>query len=484
MKTDVLFIHPGNSKKTYQDLINSYTAIAPPSWTSLLAAYVNNKGYFVSIHDVNIEGFDAKREIEKYNPKLIVIMVYGHQPSASTQTMTNASIIINEIKKYNKNIPIAIGGTHPSALPEITLKEEKVDYVIVGEGAYQIISILEYLNGKKNIKEILGVWFRYKSFLLNNKPAELIKDLDLELNDYAFELLPDLSKYRAHNFHCFGYEMRSPYISMNTSLGCPYNCDFCCINALFGKPCIRYWSVDTVIQWINELVHAYNIKHIRFDDELFILDTKRVELLCDKLIERNYDLNIWAYARVDTINEKLLKKMRKAGFNWLCLGIESANEKVRIGVNKRINKDIKYVVKSIKENGINIQGNYMFGLPDDSLETMQETLDLSIDLNCEHANFYCTMPYPGSKLYEQHEYKLNILPESWNGYSQYSYETKPLPTKYLSASDVLRFRDNAFYEYFSNNDYLCMIHNKFGIKFVNEIQDMLKIKIKRNILSD
>ena len=89
----------------------------------------------------------------------------------------------------------------------------------------------------------------------------------------------------------------------------------------------------------------------------------------------------------------------------------------------------------------------MFGLPDDNFETMQETLDLAKELNCEYTNFYVTMAYPGSQLFDN-ALKQNIkLPITWRGYSQYSEECLPLPTKYLSAEEVLNFRDNAFIEF-------------------------------------
>lgn len=481
---DVLFIHPGNHEKTYQSLSKEHVAIAPPTWTSLLAGFIRNKGYSVAIHDTNIDGFDAKLELYTYSPKLVVIMVYGHQPSASTQTMSSASIIANKIKKCNELLPIAMGGTHPSALPERTLCEESIDYVIIGEGAYQILDLLEHIIHGKDIDYISGIAYKTEDLVIKNKPALLINDLDKELSDYAFDLLPSLDKYRCHNFHAFGYSSRSPYVVLNTSLGCPYNCNFCCINVLYGKNIIRYWSVETVIRWIDELVNKHQVKHIRFDDELFILDNNRVEKICDELIKRNYNLNIWAYARVDTISERLLHKMKKAGINWICLGIESANKNVCLGVNKKINKDIREVVKNVKDSNINIQGNFMFGLPDDTLDTMQETLDLATNLNCEYINFYCTMPYPGCELYEKNKIYSSIIPETWNGYSQHSYETKPLPTKYISAKEVLNFRDNAFYKYFSNKNYLNMIEDKFGEKVKSEIINMLKIKIKRKILND
>jgi radical SAM superfamily enzyme YgiQ (UPF0313 family) len=485
MKIDVLFIHPGNHKQTYQELSKKYTAIAPPVWTSLLANYVRNKGYSVAIHDTNLYGFDIYREMKNYYAKLIVLMVYGHHPSASTQTMPSASVIINKIKDFDKSIPIAIGGTHPSAIPKRTLYEEKADFVIVGEGAYQIVSLLDYLNGNIKLNDVQGVVYQNDVFIsITNTPSPLIKDLDKELNDYAFDLLPNLNKYRAHAHHVFGYNSASPYVTLNTSLGCPYNCEFCCINSVFNKPGIRYWNIDTVLSWIDKLVKKYHIQHIRFDDELFVLDKKRLEEFCDKLIQRNYNLNIWVYARVDTIPEKLLNKMRKAGINWICLGIESANNIVRTNVKKNINKDIEHIVKSIKDNDINIIGNYMFGLPDDTIETMQETLDLAIKLNCEYANFYCTMAYPGSALYNNFGDNHCVIPKTWEAFSQHSYETQPLPTKYISAKDVLQFRDKAFYNYFSNPKYLNMIQKKFGEKVKLDIEDMLKIKIKRRLLND
>src|SRR5574337_1496324 len=139
MQAEVLFINPGNHNKTYQNLSIEFSAIDTPVWTSLLAHFIRNKGYTPSIYDVNVDGWDedtAKRVLSNYNPGLIVMMVYGHQPSASTQTMPAASKIAKDIKRYNKDIPIAMGGTQPSSLPRRTLLENEIDFVIQGEGAY------------------------------------------------------------------------------------------------------------------------------------------------------------------------------------------------------------------------------------------------------------------------------------------------------------------------------------------------------------
>lgn len=494
MTTDILFIHPGDQKKTYQDLSSEFTAISTPSWTSLIAGYIRGKGYNAAIYDVNVQGWDessAKDLVSRYNPKLIVMMVYGHNPLASTQTMPAAGRIAEEIKKYNPDIPLAMGGAHPSALPEKTLQEESVDFVIQGEGPYTIEGLLGYLGGNRGIKEVKGLWYKEKGAVISGIPAPVVSDLDGELGDYAWDLLPDISNYRAHNMHCFQdfqnsrkedfSDIRSPYVALNTSLGCPYSCHYCCINAIFGKPGIRYWSVKKVLGWLDILVNKYKVKNIRFDDELFILDRKRIDEFCDSLIERGYDLNLWVYGRVDTIEEALLKKLKKAGVNWICLGIESANARVRSGVNKNFQKDIKDTVRIIQANGIYILGNFMFGLPEDNLETMQETFKLAQDLNCEFINFYSVMAYPGSKLYDWAMQKKLALPRSWQGYSQHGYDTLPLATNYLPSEDVLTFRDEAFYKYFTSPDYLEMIKARFGESVVKHIEKMLSIKIKRRI---
>ncbi|MCK4809556.1 MAG: B12-binding domain-containing radical SAM protein [Candidatus Omnitrophica bacterium] len=495
MKTDILFINPGNQKKTYQVLSNNMTAVDVPVWVLLLADYLREKGYSPAIYDANVDGWNsdsAKRIISVYNPELIVLMVYGHQPSASTQTMPAAGTIAESIKVYNKDIPIAIGGTHPSSLPERTLNEENVDFIIDGEGIYTIEGLIDALRSKRKFEDVKGLWYRNKNSAAFTSPATIVNDLDKELGGYAWDLLPALHNYRAHNWHCFQdfnnsrkdnfSDIRSPYVSLYSSLGCPYSCSYCCINAIFKKPGIRYWSVEKVISWMDILFNKYGVRNIRLADELFILSPRRVEKFCDMLIERDYGFNLWVYGRVDTIKAELLKKLKKAGVNWIALGIESADEKVRQGVNKIINKDIREIIGIIKSYDINIMGNYMFGLPGDNKKTMEETLRLAMELNCEFANFYTVMAYPGSLLYRDISKKEDCLPKTWQGFSQHSYETRPLATNYLSAKEVLEFRDQAYSRYFTNPEYLDYIGDKFGEKVTKHIIEVTEMKLRRKLL--
>ena len=219
---------------------------------------------------------------------------------------------------------------------------------------------------------------------------------------------------------------------------------------------------------------------------MFVLKAAHVMGICDKIIERGYDLNIWAYARVDTVKDEFLDKLKRAGVRWLALGIESGSKHVRDGVEKgRFGSiDIIGTVRKIQEAGIYVIGNYIFGLPDDTHESMQETLDLALEANCEFANFYCAMAYPGSKLYDMAVENEWPLPESWIGYSQHSYEAFPLRTEKLTNAEVLKFRDEAFMKYFTHPKYLELVNEKFGSGVVEHLNQMTKIKLKRKILGD
>ena len=488
---DVLFINPGNRRAVYQELGNDFSAIEPPSLAGLFANYIRNKGLGAAIIDApahNLSPEDVARQVaDRYEPVLIVVVVYGFQPSASTQNMPAAGATVRALKAIDPRYKILMTGTHPAALPERTLREEACDYVCDREGPETILLTAQALkvSSTPKLNDIPSLWYRVQEVIMHNPPGELMDNLDTEMPGVAWDLLP-MDKYRAHNWHCFEHiHARAPYVSLHTSLGCPYKCTFCCINAPFGKASYRMWSPDTVIKEIDILVNQYGVKNIKFVDEMFVLNKNHVLGICDHIIARGYDLNIWAYARVDTVKDEFLDKLNRAGFRWLALGIESGSKHVRDGVEKgRFGlEEILQVVRKIQDAGINVIGNYIFGLPDDTHESMQETLDLAIEANCEFANFYCAMAYPGSKLYTLAIENGWALPESWIGYSQHSYETLPLRTDVLSAAEVLKFRDQAFMTYFKNPRYLDLVARKFGPEVLRHIEQMTQIQLKRKLYS-
>jgi len=487
---EVLLVTPPSKTKVFQDLAESLTGIEPPVWSTLLATYLRQKGVSVEILDAEAEaiGFDVTaNKIVEANATLIVFVVYGHQPSASTQCMPAGREVCQRVYDMAPQLNTLVMGTHASALPERTLREEPYKFVCSGEGPETVLKLVEVLRaGGDQLYAIPGLWYWSEGIVCSNPNAGNLEHLDRDIPGQAWDLL-DMSRYRAHNWHCFDHlDNRQPYASLQTSLGCPYKCSFCCINAPFGGASIRYWSVESVVDQIDILVNKYSVKNIKIPDEMFVLNEQHVMGICDLIIERGYDLNIWAYARIDTVKDRYLEKLKRAGFNWLALGVESGSKYVRDGVEKGRfgDLDIMKVTDKIKEHGVYIIANYIFGLPDDTAESMQETLDLALEINAEWANFYCAMAYPGSPLYERAKTMNLPLPDDaggpgWIGYSQHGYESLPLPTDTLSGQDVLDFRDKAFEKYFSNPSFLGMIKQKFGRPVVNHIQDMISVKLKR-----
>ncbi len=486
---DLLIVCPGNSRVIYQELAaKQISAIEPPIWGALLANFARRKGYGVQLIDQEGLGLSSDQlaaQAAALKPRLTAVVVYGQQPSASTQNMTMGKEVCSKIRQTAPETKIVMLGGHPSSLPERTLRESEVDFVCQGEGPATLQGLLELsdLGDASSYSKVPGLWYWSEGRVAATPEAAVIPQerLAQELPGMAWDLLP-MEAYRAHNWHCFSHiDERKPYASIYTSLGCPFRCTFCCINAPFGRSTIRCWDPKFVIGQLEILATRYNVKNIKIADEMFVLNERHVLELCDLIIERGYKFNFWAYARVDTVKERFLEKLKAAGFNWLALGIESGSKHVRDGVQKGRfgDEEIAGVVGRIKAAGINVMGNYIFGLPDDDYESMQATLDLSLELNCEMANFYSAMAYPGSKLYQIAVERGWALPEQWHDFSQHSYEQLPLPTEHLSAGEVLAFRDKAWQAYFTNPRYLKLVQRRFGQEAMNHLQELATHTLRR-----
>ncbi|MGH2361036.1 MAG: B12-binding domain-containing radical SAM protein [bacterium] len=494
-RPDVVLVNPGGRTRIYQSLGSTLTAIEPPVWAGLIATYVRNRGCSVEIIDSEAEELSPEATADRIgdlNPLLTAVVVYGHQPSASTQNMPGAGAICAAVKHAHPELKTLLVGGHVAALPERTLQEEDVDFVCGGEGPVTVFELVQAVKaGESDYGKVHDLVYRDGDQIITTMPAPLVHDLAHDMPGLAWDLLP-MDRYRAHNWHSFGHLQRQPYASLYTTLGCPYRCTFCCIQAPFksGEQVLglkettnsyRFWTPEAIVAQIDLLVSRYGVRTIKIADEMFVLNMKHVHGICDLLIARNYDLNIWAYARVDTVRgEGTVEKLKRAGFQWLAFGIESANERVRKDVDKGFKQDdIFKTLTKVRAAGINVIANYIFGLPEDDVESMQETLDMALELNCEFGNFYCAMAYPGSQLYNVALKEGWALPERWSGYSQHSVDSLPLPTKHLPASEVLRFRDHAFDAYFASPRYLDMIRGKFGDATVDHIREMASYKLTR-----
>jgi anaerobic magnesium-protoporphyrin IX monomethyl ester cyclase len=508
---DLLIINPGNAEGVYQSLSQKYSGIEPPTWALLLAESVRSQGHKVAILDINAERLsvtEALERIKQFEAKLICFVVYGQNVNAGTVSMSGAIPISVALKESGLKTPIAYLGSYIQALPVKALKDESsIDFGFTNEGVYALRNVLKLSEiNSSTLKDIKGIVRRDENGLVVMNPAEAIvptSKMDEDLPGYAWDLLPyknrPLDLYRSPLWHAnYNEEDRSPYAAIQTSLGCNFGCSFCMINIVnrsdndeigvsSNYKGMRFWSTEFNLKQFDILAEM-GVKTIRIVDEMFLLYKKHYDPLCSELAKRPYakDLKMWSYSRIDTVTDPdLLKTVRAAGIQWLALGIESGDKRVRLEVSKGKfeDVDIKRVIRQVHEADIEVMGNYIVGLPGDNHESMEMTYQLSEKLNTSGWNMYAAMALPGSQLYKTATENGYNLPDSYTGFSFHSVDSLPIPTDSLSPAEILKFRDEAFLRYHENSNFLKRIEEKYGSEAVDSIKEMTKIKLTRNILN-
>lgn len=506
----VLFINPDSSAKAYQDLSKTFSAIEPPTWSLLLAESCRSKGYGVGILDCDAERLSLEasvKRVEEASPILVVMVLYGQNPNSGTTSMIGAIELARAIKEAGISAPVCFVGSHTSALPKEVLAYDCVDIVLLNEGVYALHNLLAS-NLKDDLRAIRGIGYKVANgasgpAMILNPPEQVVPQarMDVDLPGYAWDLLPfkekPLDLYRAHFWHAgFDYNKRTPFAAIYTSLGCQFACNFCMINIVnrvdnddhidaSHSRGMRFWSPEWVAREMRKLADM-GVETLRISDEMFFLNRKYYTPILEDCIREEYGFNMWTYSRIDTVRPGALEMFKKAGVNWLALGVEAGNQIVRQEVSKGSFKEvnIREVCKTIADADINIISNYIFGFPEDNLETMQQTLDLALELNTEMANMYPCQALPGSPLYHTAQQNGWNLPSTYEAFAFLSYESEPMQTKYLSAAEVLKFRDEAWQTYFTNPAYLDVVEKRFGATERANVEDMTKIRLKRKLLGD
>jgi len=528
---DVVFVEPNSSNQSYQGLADTYAAVETPTWSLLLAQSCRAKGFKVAILDANAERLTDAQAMDRIwdlNPRLVLFVVYGQNPNSGTTNMSGAIQLADYLRWQQvylsevgpRSFKIGFVGSHSSALPKEVLSNRSVDFVFTNEGVYALHNLLSVnIEDERSLRNIKGIgWKEHLKYSghqdvdentptikLHINPPERIVPQDKMVEDlpgYAWDLLPYKEKpfdlYRAHFWHTnYSHEDRTPFAAIYTSFGCKFKCHFCMINILNRTDnkedavssdfnTMRWWPAEFILKEFDKLYNEYGVKNIRISDEMFFLNKQHFLPIIEGLEQRKYPLNMWAYSRIDTCREDYLERFKAVGINWLALGIEAANRTIRQEITKGAFKDvdINEVVKLIKSYGINVVGNYIFGFPNEKIEDLQKTLDLAIELNCEFANMYCAAALPGSPLYMEAKKKGLNLPTEYSEYAFFSYACKPLPTNYLSAREVLDFRDKAWTAYNTNATFLDLIELKFGKTSRSNIEVLSKLKLKRKLLGD
>lgn len=306
----VLFVNPPQTASKYKFM----GVIAPPLGIAYMAGVLQENNIDVEILDASAEDMDFKdveKELLKRKPDLVAL-------TALTPTIGRALETAQVVKETLPDSIVVMGGYHPTFNFIETLEDENVDIVIRGEGEYIMLNLVQALENQSSLHDVKGIVFEDKNSkeIVVNPEAPLIQDLD-ELPFPALNLLP-MKKYRL-------LDMDTHMTTMITTRGCPMQCSFCSSAAMHGKK-IRERSVENIVDEIEYLKTNYDIDTIAFMDDTFTLKKRKVMAICDEILKRNIEIMWGCTSRVDTLDEKLLKKMKESGCITIFIGVESADQ--------------------------------------------------------------------------------------------------------------------------------------------------------------
>lgn len=348
-------------------------------------------------HDIKfLDGafFDHDTILSKtidYKPDLIGVYVIPFLRQSALKFITN-------IKNRLKNVFIIVGGPDSTFFKEKYLEWcHELDCAVFGEGELTIQEIALKLEGKKSLKGIKGCCYRGKNGkIVVNPVREPISDLN-SIPFPARDLL-DFDKYHI----LFGHFKRKPSIGIMTARGCTNRCLFCYKVYPKNVDYIRYRSPKNIVDEIEECVNKYGVKDVRFWDDTFFSNEKRVFDICNEIKNRKLDIAWQCNARVDQVNSNILKKIKEAGCYCVLYGVESGVQKNIDKLKKNITlNQVKKAVKITKEAKLEVYTTFMFGIPNETFIDGLKTLKFAFDLKCDEYNFNYFTPYPGSDAYNQ-----------------------------------------------------------------------------------
>ena len=368
-----------------------------------ISSYLKKNNIDVKIIDntfLNLNFSSLKQIIDDYNPNIIGL-------GALTVQRNDAIQLSEIIRKINKDILIVFGGVHFSYFPEDALKY--CDICVIGEAENTFLEICQ----DKNLNDIDGIGYHNDNKTIFTKSRELKKNLD-RFPLPAYDLI-DVYKYD-DTVTYKGTGIKNNSISMMTSRGCDGNCIFCA-SPFMWKRKIRFNSLDYVFNHIKYLVDSYNIKNIRFMDDSFVINKKRVYEFCDLIEKNKFKLNLQFLSSVKHVDYDLFCRMKSVGFYHVSLGIESGNQDILNLINKKTQiEDIKKSIDIIKKVGLNVECLYMVGNIGETEKTMNDTISFAHKLKTI-VHVQIAIPYPGTKFYEIYKQYGHITTENFNNFT-------------------------------------------------------------------
>jgi radical SAM superfamily enzyme YgiQ (UPF0313 family) len=388
-------------------LINPYYPISetpsPPLGLAYLAAALSASGVEVKILDLVVYPYSPSRLrslLESFNPQIAGI-------TAVTMTVDHAVQVIKDVKSIHPDILTVMGGPHVSfCAPDTLQNHPELDIIVLGEGERTLVELTRAVAQGNGWERIEGLAYRRESEICFTAPRALIQDLDT-LPVPARQLLP-LGRYRA---------LGMP-ITMTTSRGCPFKCIFCAGRKMVGAR-VRYRHPAKVVDEL-EYLSRLSFHQINIADDLFTANHNHCLAICDEIIKRGLQLRWTSFARVDTVSEEILAKMKAAGCSAVSFGIESGNPAILKTIKKGITREqVVTAVQACRNAGVIPHASFILGLPGETPETIQETLEFGRQLQDLGLSFgfHLLAPFPGTEVREEStKLGIHILTDDWTQY--------------------------------------------------------------------
>lgn len=389
----ILFIYP---RVGYMDAHRNKPA---PPLGILAAVSFLKKNYKIIVLDQRL--FTSDKSFYAQLQKLLQEQPLYVGLSVYTGRMITFALEISKYIKENMAVPVVWGGVHPSLLPQQTLENKYIDYVIQGEGEKTLVEFSNMLaKHGRNLPPIKGVWRKEGGVITYGGDRDL---MNIEtLPSISYELI-DFDKY-------VQYYNGEEYIYYQASRGCPYHCGYC-YNNVFNKGKFRVQTVDKIVSEIKELRKKYFFEGVYFvDDNIFALGKKYIMNIGKELSQLGLS---WYVQGSDIISlneysEDDFKLLETYGLTRLAIGIESASREIRSLINKQGNlEDIEQVITRLNKTNIPIWCSYIINFPEETIDDLRESIRLisklhNINKNVLNTPFFLYTLNPGTPLYERY----------------------------------------------------------------------------------
>jgi anaerobic magnesium-protoporphyrin IX monomethyl ester cyclase len=369
-----------------------------PYAASIIAATIRDK-YSVEILDANLKNSsldETIRKIKESSPDMVGLSTMSIEYAKSSHKLAA------RIKKEMPKITIVMGGAYPTLLPELAIKDENIDYIVLSEGEVRFPKLIDSLNKGLDIAKMEGIAFRKNNKPIINMHTEYQTDLNkIPFPAYDLVNFEDYSKSN-NQYSLYNNPRYLPYAVTISSRGCPFKCVFCSSKNISGRK-FRWRSAENVLKEIDWLVKEYGIKELIFLDDNLLVKRKRIETILNGLIDRNYDLH-WKAINVPTfaLDDNLLRLMKKSGCYQVSLPIESGNSHVLKNIiHKPLDLDkAREVIKLAKKYEFEIICCFVIGFPGETWDQILESVNLGDELNVDWVVFNIATPLPKTELYE------------------------------------------------------------------------------------